>query len=185
MQRKKKQNESHDESINLLEYDDPVKQFNEEEEQEQRELNKNLTDIFMDLGPISRENAPQKLQKSSRRGPPKAKILLKVPVPKPKSSTPLEDEPYDNLFNNHLFHHLLGLSSIKKTLLPTIPHLLFPRDFEFEDNEDSFTNEKSYDHSQIIQSSKKASRKERVNRNAPTLSQTAGTATTKTMQTLS
>ena len=34
MQRRKKQNESHEESINLLEYDDPIMQFNEEAEQE-------------------------------------------------------------------------------------------------------------------------------------------------------
>ena len=51
----------------------------------------------MDLGPITRELAPLKYKKPEIQ-PVKSKILLKVGT----------DE--DNLFNNHVFHHLLGLS---------------------------------------------------------------------------
>ena len=64
----------------LVDFDDhPILHFNEEAEHSQRELNSNLTHIFMDLGPASRELAPQKLQGSSKAGM-KSKTLLKVKI---------------------------------------------------------------------------------------------------------
>lgn len=85
---RRKKNANVSESLNnetlnqmlLVDFDDhPILHFNEEAEHSQRELNSNLTHIFMDLGPASRELAPQKLQGSSKAGM-KSKTLLKVKI---------------------------------------------------------------------------------------------------------
>lgn len=118
----------------------------------------------MDIGPVSRELAPQKLKRDPKK-PIKAKAMLRVPVTKNvKGQNLIDSEYYDHLFNHDMFHHMLGLSSLKKTLMPTLRELHLPDGFEFEDDEDSFTKEQSYDHSQIMQS--KHSRKERSAKNA-------------------
>lgn len=84
----------------LLAEEDGV--MNEEEnEVEQRHLVEDLTDIFMDIGPASRELAPLKLKRPEKL---MSKTLVKVPR--------ANDD--NHLFNNHMFHHMLGLSNLNK-----------------------------------------------------------------------
>ena len=150
MQLRRRFNDSllHDESINLADLDE--ERLKEEAAIDQKALNSNLACIFMDIGPASRELAPQKLKRDLKK-PMKAKAVLRVPVTKNvKGHNLIDSEYFDHLYNHHMFHHMLGLSSLKKTLIPTLRELHLPDGFEFEDDEDSFTKDQSYDHSQIM-----------------------------------
>lgn len=65
----------------------------------------------MDLGPASRELAPLKLKKP-KNFKLKSKTFLKVKTPLYFDEEIDEDE---HLFNYHMFHHLLGMSNLKKS----------------------------------------------------------------------
>lgn len=115
-----------------------------------------LTDIFMDIGPASRELAPLKLKRPDKL---KSKTLVKVPR--------ANDD--NHLFNNHMFHHMLGLSNLNKgkDLLLTLSIVLRQKARELNlsdmspdrDYDDSFVMETSYDHS--INAGKSPSSKKR------------------------
>lgn len=130
----------------------------EEQEIEQRQLEEDLTDIFMDIGPPTRELAPLKLSRPSHHKL-KTKALIKLNVPQADPSIDPADiddaDPDFHLFNNHMFHHLSGLSNLKKILESKALSL----DLEFSSPETSFYKEDSYDHALVYGASSSPQKK--------------------------
>lgn len=123
---------------------------NEEvDESEQRNLQEDLADIFMDIGPVTRELAPLKYKRKGHQL--KSKTLLKVKGLPSVGSHEIDLDRY--LFNHHYFHHLVGLSSLKKVLQPIAEDLNL-HDLSPGEEDDTFAKETSYDLGQLKQSQK-------------------------------
>lgn len=117
----------------------------EDLELENRYLQEDLTDIFMDLGPITRELAPLKL-KPAKGTKVKSKTVrkYKIPIDVPGIEIDMDLQ----LFGHHMFHHILGLSNMSKALRPIVDELNLQELTSDEDDED-FIKETSYDRSLI------------------------------------
>lgn len=106
----------------------------------------------MDLGPASRELAPLKLKRPKNLKH-QSQVILKVKMPKAPTNqrtqdpASVEDEREDHLFNNHMFHHMIGLSNLKKTLRNRAEEFNI-RDMSPDRPEDDsfYMRETSYDH---------------------------------------
>lgn len=86
-------------------------EMDEADETEQRNLQEDLTDIFMDLGPMTRELAPLKYKRKQGEKL-KSKTLVRVKGLPSVGEHEIDLDQY--LFGHHYFHHLVGLSSLRK-----------------------------------------------------------------------
>lgn len=97
----------------------------------------------MDLGPVTRELAPLKL-KPAKDTQIKSKTVRKYKVP--NDAPGVEVDMDQQLFGHHMFHHLMGLSNMRKVIKPIAEELNLQELTSDEDDED-FVKETSYDRS--------------------------------------
>ncbi len=89
-------------------------------EVEQKVLEQDLMDIFMDLGAVTRELAPLKLKKQKGYKL-KSKTIHKFLAPSVDPAIELQEEDLDkdsHLYDHHMFYHMLGLSNLRKIMWP-------------------------------------------------------------------
>ena len=126
-------------------FDEEFGATQEEMEVEQRVLEQDLTDIFMDLGPATRELAPLKLKRPQRI---KTKTIIKFIAPIVDPVVEIGDEDLEkdpHLFDYHMFHHISGISNLRKIMDPKLESL----NITVSSGEDSIVKEDSYDNSLV------------------------------------
>jgi len=112
----------------------------------------------MDLGPATRLLAPLKLRHAPAVAP---QNLIKLkPPPADPSIDPTDTNVDAHLFNHSMFHHLCGLSNLRRILAPKCYEL----DLSLSSCDDSFVKEDSYDN---LKDTKKQSSFNNLSENSP------------------